>query len=145
MDFLVPDFPKSSLTECHTFGCLNVSKAIDWYLSARAGIAAFNIFVAITLAFLFKKQFRGNRSKTNKVILITAISAIIFDFFPHLTSLLLIKIWKISTENIGPYSLLLGALDSGICAVLYFKVYSNKVKTTTRLFMIVTPPEPTPT
>ena len=94
VDFIIPDFPSTPFTKCQSYGCMNQSKAIDWFLCSRYGIAAFNFFVAIILGILLHKRFAGHRTRTNKVILITAVVAIIFDFIPHFSAFILIKVSK---------------------------------------------------
>uniref|UniRef100_A0A914QIJ2 Vomeronasal type-1 receptor n=1 Tax=Panagrolaimus davidi TaxID=227884 RepID=A0A914QIJ2_9BILA len=130
---VLPGFPITPETICRSFGCLAPNSAGAIYSIFRYVTSAANVFISLILVKLVKKQtsLHSKNSKYTRLTLITVLMTVLLDFFPHLIAFSLNTFWEINlTKLIGPYSLLVSSMNSGICAIIYYNTWRKLSRNT---------------
>ncbi|KAE9549100.1 hypothetical protein FO519_007682 [Halicephalobus sp. NKZ332] len=129
---ILPNFPEQEEVFCPEFSCLTQYGYPSVYLDLRVIFAAGNLIVAIVLLILILKKDRsqGNLSRNNsedKWIFSIMFLSFGFELIPHIFGIIYQRITLVSlVSHIGPYPIMLTALESIFCGLVCVKMFSTK-------------------
>uniref|UniRef100_A0A7E4V1E3 G_PROTEIN_RECEP_F1_2 domain-containing protein n=1 Tax=Panagrellus redivivus TaxID=6233 RepID=A0A7E4V1E3_PANRE len=121
---MVPAYPKNMIDKgsCGNFGCLATHSQNGIYAILRFFTGGINFVVGIVLALMFKQMTLVNNctAKSSKTALLTIVITIVFDLLPHLLMVIIYRVFDVNLgDYTGPYSTVIGAVESAVCALFY--------------------------
>uniref|UniRef100_A0A7E4UY77 G_PROTEIN_RECEP_F1_2 domain-containing protein n=1 Tax=Panagrellus redivivus TaxID=6233 RepID=A0A7E4UY77_PANRE len=116
---IISSVPTNATTTCSAFACLSTQLGKGVYGMVRMVLGIINVIMCIVLAVMIRRKLAlpALAAKTNTVVLKTVLITLLFDFLPHFAAFILATaINKDVTQNYGPLSGLVSAVDNCLCA-----------------------------
>ncbi|KAE9552056.1 hypothetical protein FO519_004747 [Halicephalobus sp. NKZ332] len=128
---IIPNWPDSDETTCSSFGCMTSPESGEIYNIERFICSGGNMTLGILLAILVSKKLKNEsitKIRSSKLTIITLCLTFILDLLPHIIGTASIQVLRFNpTIYIGPYSSIVGAMESFFCAIIYSWTF-HKVK-----------------